>query len=114
MNIESYFLQAYVDYPGVKLFIYMDSDAIVDVKFSNYAVNDMLVVMQQTLMWDPEVKPMVFNQVHLSHFSPQLTLCPGISFSSYTLSAILLEILSLGWSVLVVSIDYESWIHNVP
>jgi hypothetical protein len=69
MNVESYFSQAYVDYPGVKLFIYMDSDAIVDVKFSDYAINDMLAVMQQTLAWDPEMKPMVFNQVRLSHFT---------------------------------------------
>jgi hypothetical protein len=67
----------------------MDSDAIVDVKFLDYTINDMLAVMQQTLSWDPEAKHMVFNQVRQSHFTLQLTLCPGISSSSYALLAVL-------------------------
>ena len=52
-----------MDYPGIKVFIYMDSDAVVSKKSSSYPVNDMLDVMQTTLNWNPEEKPMVFNQV---------------------------------------------------
>ena len=46
----------------------MDSDAVVGKKFSNDPVNDMLEVMQSALNWDPQHKPMVFNQV---------SQCPG-------------------------------------
>ena len=56
-------IQANLDYPEIKLFIYMDSDAVVGKKFSSSPVNDMLEVMQSALNWDPEQKPMVFNQV---------------------------------------------------
>lgn len=41
----------------------MDSDAVVGKKFSGNPVNDMLEVMQHALNWDPEQKPVVFNQV---------------------------------------------------
>jgi hypothetical protein len=41
----------------------MDSDAVVSKKSSSYPVNDMLDVMQTALNWDPEEKPIVFNQV---------------------------------------------------
>jgi hypothetical protein len=92
----------------------MDSDAIVDVKFLDYTINDMLAVMQQTLSWDPEAKPMVFNQVRQSHFTLQLTLCTGISSSSYALLAVPFVIILSGRSVLVVSNDQESWIRDVP
>ena len=55
--------KANADYPNVKLFIYMDSDAVVDKQFESTPVNEMLKSMQLKLNWDPELKPMVFNQV---------------------------------------------------
>ena len=60
-------IQANMDFPSVKVFIYMDSDAVVDKKFSDFPVNNMLEVMQTALNWDPELKPMVFNQVCFTH-----------------------------------------------
>ena len=41
----------------------MDSDAVVDKQFESTPVNEMLKSMQLKLNWDPELKPMVFNQV---------------------------------------------------
>ena len=52
-----------MDYPEVKLFIYMDSDAVIDKNFEFTPLNDMMKIMQTNLEWDPILKPMVFNQV---------------------------------------------------
>lgn len=49
-------------FPEIKLFIYMDSDAVIDRKFVDYPVNHFLGVMQERLAWEPEKKPIVFNQ----------------------------------------------------
>ena len=40
----------------------MDSDAVIDLKFKDIPVNQMLKTMQTKLSWDPEDKPMIFNQ----------------------------------------------------
>jgi hypothetical protein len=56
-------LQATEDYPEVKLFVYMDSDAVIDSSYLNTSVNQMLTVIQSKLqVWDPEQKPVIFNQ----------------------------------------------------
>jgi hypothetical protein len=55
-------LQANEDYPSIKLFIYMDSDAVIDKRFEYTSINEMLRTMQKQLNWDPLQKPTVFNQ----------------------------------------------------
>ena len=56
-------LQANEDFPSVKLFIYLDSDAVVDKSFFNSSVNSLLDTIHRRLPdWDPETRPIVFNQ----------------------------------------------------
>ena len=55
-------ISANEDFPDVKFFIYMDSDAVIDQKFSHTPINSMLGTIQDKLGWDPEQKPMLFNQ----------------------------------------------------
>jgi hypothetical protein len=56
-------LQADADFPGIRLFIYMDSDAVIDRANFNTSINGLLGTMQRRLpTWDPHIKPMVFNQ----------------------------------------------------
>eukprot|EP01038_Epipyxis_sp_PR26KG_P008684 gene8684-11735_t len=50
------------DYPNVKLFFYMDSDAVIDEKFATLPLNSLARMMQTKLSWDPIMKPIVFNQ----------------------------------------------------
>lgn len=55
-------LNAYEDFPDVDMFIYMDSDAVIDKRFADFSLNQMLAVLQRELAWNPEEKPIVFNQ----------------------------------------------------
>lgn len=55
-------LAANAEYPAVKLFVYMDSDAVVDKRFALAPLNKYLRIMQDRLAWDPAAKPVVFNQ----------------------------------------------------
>ena len=55
-------MQANDDYPKVKIFIYMDSDAVIARSFDQLPLSQMLGTLQDRLQWDPEAKPMVFNQ----------------------------------------------------
>jgi hypothetical protein len=55
-------LQAHDQNPHIKLFIYMDSDAVISRAFANTSVNAFLETMQSRLDWDPQHRPMVFNQ----------------------------------------------------
>ena len=55
-------LSALKDFPSVKFFIYMDSDAVIDKRFANTPLQDMIWVMQQRLQWNPMKRPIVFNQ----------------------------------------------------
>jgi hypothetical protein len=55
-------LQAHEQNPHIKLFIYMDSDAVISRAFANMSVNAFLGTMQSRLDWDPQHRPMVFNQ----------------------------------------------------
>jgi hypothetical protein len=41
----------------------MDSDAVIDKDFEYLPLNSMMKKMQMELNWDPEERPMVFNQV---------------------------------------------------
>lgn len=50
------------DFPQVKLFIYMDSDAVIDKRFADQPLNALMSIMQQKLSWDIDKKPIVFNQ----------------------------------------------------
>jgi hypothetical protein len=55
-------VQANEDFPKVKLFLYMDSDAVLDTRFADNSLNDILSRMQSKLSWNPGEKPVVFNQ----------------------------------------------------
>ncbi len=55
-------ISANEDYPEVKLFIYMDSDAVINKRFQNNSINSFLKIMQSKLSWDVSNKPIVFNQ----------------------------------------------------
>ena len=56
-------LQANEDFPSIKLFIYLDSDAVIDRSFFNSSINSLLGTIQRRLPdWDPEIRPIVFNQ----------------------------------------------------
>jgi hypothetical protein len=55
-------LNANHDFPNVKVFIYLDSDAIIDKDFAHLSLNQMVGTMQKNLDWDPLKKPIVFNQ----------------------------------------------------
>ena len=50
------------DYPEVKFFIYMDSDAVLDKQFEELPLTSILGTMQSKLQWNPDKKPIVFNQ----------------------------------------------------
>jgi hypothetical protein len=55
-------LNANHDYPQIKLFIYLDSDAVIDKDFQHLSLNEMLQKMQSSLSWNPLQKPIIFNQ----------------------------------------------------
>ena len=55
-------LDANKDFPDVKFFLYMDSDAVIDKEFANMPLTTMIATMQSKLDWDPEKKPIIFNQ----------------------------------------------------
>lgn len=50
------------DFPDVKFFIYMDSDAVIDKEFAEMPLTTIIGTMQSKLDWDPEEKPIIFNQ----------------------------------------------------
>jgi hypothetical protein len=55
-------MQANKENPHIKLFIYMDSDAVISAPNFNTSINTFLKTMQKKLSWDPEQRPIVFNQ----------------------------------------------------
>lgn len=56
-------IQASQDFPTVKVFIYMDSDAVVDRRMFNSSLLHLLETMHTRLPdWDPEQRAVVFNQ----------------------------------------------------
>lgn len=44
-------INAQEDYPGVQVFLYMDSDAVVDRRFADESLNHLLGIMQDRLSW---------------------------------------------------------------
>lgn len=50
------------EYKHVKVFIYMDSDAVVDLIYKDIPLNSLLKLMQLKLNWNPNELPIVFNQ----------------------------------------------------
>jgi len=54
--------QANKDFPNVKLFIYLDSDGVVDYRYQHTPVNALLSLMETKLSWDPTKRPLIFNQ----------------------------------------------------
>ncbi len=55
-------LTAQAEYPHVKIFIYMDSDAVIAKKFKDMSLNAMSNILQEKLSWDISIKPIIFNQ----------------------------------------------------
>lgn len=55
-------IQATSDFPNIKLFIYMDSDAVISKQYINTSLVDIIKIMTNKLNWNPEMKPIVFNQ----------------------------------------------------
>ena len=55
-------LNIHEDFPDIDFFIYLDSDAVIDKRFASFSLNQMLEVMQHELSWNPEEKPIIFNQ----------------------------------------------------
>lgn len=52
-------MQAQEDYPLARMFLYLDSDAIIDRKFFSTSVLKIMQTMHEKLPdWDPETKPM--------------------------------------------------------
>lgn len=50
------------DYPKIKMFFYMDSDAVMSNKFSHLSLKDISIIMRDRLSWNPNEKPVIFNQ----------------------------------------------------
>lgn len=50
------------EHPDIKFFIYMDSDAVIDRHFEHMSLKEMATSMQQKLNWNPDEKPIIFNQ----------------------------------------------------
>jgi hypothetical protein len=55
-------IKASQEHPEVKIFIYMDSDAVINRQFEHMPLSQMLATLQGKLSWNPLQKPMVFNQ----------------------------------------------------
>lgn len=55
-------LRANTEYPNVQLFVYLDSDAVIDKRFHDQSLVALLGVMQEKLSWDLNERPVVFNQ----------------------------------------------------
>lgn len=57
------FRQANEEHAEIKVFIYMDSDAVIAQAYQDTSLVHLLSIMQAKLKWDPSDRPMVFNQV---------------------------------------------------
>lgn len=55
-------IQANRDYPQVRFFLYLDSDAVIDRQFADISLNTMINTMRSKLDWNYEQKPIIFNQ----------------------------------------------------
>lgn len=55
-------IQASKDHPSVRVFIYMDSDAVIDELYRNVSLNNILEHIHNHLHWNVDQKPIIFNQ----------------------------------------------------
>jgi len=55
-------LQVDNDFPRHKIFIYMDSDAVINKRYLDTSVPEFAAMMQKELQWNPTKRPLVFNQ----------------------------------------------------
>ncbi len=55
-------LNANEDFQEIKVFFYLDSDAVIDKDFAHLSLNAMIETMQTRLAWNPMIKPIIFNQ----------------------------------------------------
>lgn len=55
-------INAMEDHPTAHVFYYMDSDAVVDKAFENLSLKDITLRMKEKLNWNPNEKPIIFNQ----------------------------------------------------
>jgi len=55
-------IQAMTDHPSLSLFLYLDSDAVIDEANKHLSLSTYLTSMQERLQWNPSDKPLVFNQ----------------------------------------------------
>ena len=55
-------LNAQQDYPSIKFFFYLDSDAVIDKDFAHLSLRDMIITMKDKLSWNIYSKPIIFNQ----------------------------------------------------
>mmetsp|Transcript_35043 Transcript_35043/g.83721 ORF Transcript_35043/g.83721 Transcript_35043/m.83721 type:complete len:388 (+) Transcript_35043:180-1343(+) len=57
--------QAQIDFPTAKYFLYLDTDAVVDIRFQNQPLNQLLYNMTNVWLsgsWNIDERPFVFNQ----------------------------------------------------
>jgi hypothetical protein len=55
-------MNAYEDFSDIDMFIYLDSDAVIDQRFASKPLNSILFTMQKELSWKYTEKPIIFNQ----------------------------------------------------
>ncbi len=55
-------LNAYNDHSDIEMFIYLDSDAVIDQKFAATPLNSLLYAIERKLSWNYTEKPIIFNQ----------------------------------------------------
>lgn len=55
-------VSAVKDFPDAKVFVYLDSDAVIDRDYEDMSLSSYMEFMQRKLSWDVAVKPMIFNQ----------------------------------------------------
>lgn len=55
-------VQANEDFPHIKMFIYLDSDALISKLYDDLPLTYLLKLIHNKLGWNPEKKPLIFNQ----------------------------------------------------
>ena len=55
-------IQANEQFPDISLFLYLDSDAVVDIAYRDTSLVTYVAMMQQELKWSIFEKPLLFNQ----------------------------------------------------
>ena len=53
---------AFQEFPHIKVFVYMDSDAVINKHFLNISMGNYMKFIQQKVNWNVNEKPVIFNQ----------------------------------------------------